>query len=60
MAKAHGEPDRAIVKVMAGNSARILEWLHDAHGLNFSVLADFRYPSRSACRMHGLASRLGR
>ena len=60
MAKAHDEPDRAIVEVMAGNAARILEWLRDAHGLDFSVLADFRYPGHSASRMHGLASRSGR
>ncbi len=60
MAKAKGEPDPALVAVLAGGCGRVLEWLSAAHGLDFSVLADFRYPGHSACRMHGLPSRSGR
>src|SRR5262249_10494998 len=33
--------------------------LCDAHGLEFSVITDFRYPGHSALRMHGLPSRSG-
>ncbi len=60
MQKAHGEPDRAIVDLVAERAGRVLEWLADAHGLDFSVISDFRYPGHSAYRMHGLASRAGR
>ena len=59
MAKAHGEPDPAIVTALAEQSAPVLEWLADAHGLVFSVITDFTYPGHSANRMHGLPSRSG-
>ena len=59
-AKAHGEPDPAIVDLAARHSAAVLHWLADAHGLDFSVLDSFRYPGHHACRMHGLPSRSGR
>lgn len=59
-AKAHDQPDPAIVQAVAGQAAPVLHWLADAHGLPFSVIADFRYPGHSACRMHGLPSRSGR
>ena len=60
MAKAHGEPDAAIVALVARHSGTVLEWLADGYGLPFSVLDDFRYPGHRACRMHGLPSRSGR
>lgn len=59
MAKAHDEPDPALVARLAGAVGPALEWLSDRHGLPFSVITDFRYPGHSANRMHGLPSRSG-
>ncbi|MBE9605518.1 FAD-dependent oxidoreductase [Acetobacteraceae bacterium H6797] len=59
MAKASNEPDAAMVSAIAGRIGGVLEWLADKHGLDFSVITDFRYPGHSACRMHGLPSRSG-
>ena len=60
MAKAKGEPDPSLVALLSRHCGKVIEWLADAHGLDFSVLADFRYPGHGACRMHGLPSRSGR
>ena len=59
MSKAHGEPDPDIVSFAAASVGPVLEWLADAHGLDFSVVDDFTYPGHSARRMHGLPSRSG-
>ncbi len=59
MAKAHDEPDTAIVAALTERAAPTLEWLADAHALPFSVLDDFTYPGHSARRMHGLPTRSG-
>ncbi|WBV44502.1 FAD-dependent oxidoreductase [Pseudoroseomonas cervicalis] len=59
LAKAGGEPDPALVEALAARIGPVLEWLADRHGLDFSVITDFRYPGHSACRMHGLPSRSG-
>lgn len=59
MAKAHDEPDPAIVTALTTRAGPVLEWLADAHGLAFSVLDDFTYPGHSARRMHGLPTRSG-
>ncbi len=57
--KAKGEPDPALVKLVAGAVGPALEWLSDRYGLPFSVIDDFSYPGHSARRMHGLPSRSG-
>jgi fumarate reductase flavoprotein subunit len=59
LAKADGEPDAQAVATVTATVGPALEWLADAHGLPFSVIADFRYPGHSAFRMHGLPSRSG-
>lgn len=59
MAKAGQEPDPALVDLVTREIGPALEWLADRHGLDFSVITDFRYPGHSACRMHGLPSRSG-
>ncbi|MBC9175733.1 FAD-dependent oxidoreductase [Pseudoroseomonas ludipueritiae] len=59
MAKAGQEPDPALVELVTREIGPALEWLADRHGLDFSVITDFRYPGHSACRMHGLPSRSG-
>lgn len=57
--KAHREPDRAAVATVANAIGPVLEWLTDAHGLEFSLITNFSYPGHSAYRMHGLPSRSG-
>ena len=59
MAKAHDEPDPALVAALTRRIGPVLEWLADAHGLTFSVIQDFNYPGHSAHRMHGLPTRAG-
>lgn len=59
MAKAHNEPDPALVACLTARCGTVLEWLADAHGLPFSVIEDFNYPGHSAHRMHGLPTRSG-
>lgn len=59
MRKAKGEPDPALVALLAGEVGPALEWLGDRYGLPFSVIDDFSYPGHSARRMHGLPSRSG-
>ncbi len=59
MAKAHGEPDSALVATVTEAVGPALEWLGTAHGLPFSVVDNFRYPGHAAYRMHGLPSRSG-
>ncbi|RDI54876.1 FAD-dependent oxidoreductase [Microvirga subterranea] len=59
VAKASGEPDPDLVRMVAEAVGPTIEWLADRHGLPFSVIEDFRYPGHSVCRMHGLPSRSG-
>lgn len=59
VAKAKGEPDPDLVRLVTREVGPVLEWLADAHGLPFSVITDFRYPGHSADRMHGLPTRSG-
>jgi fumarate reductase flavoprotein subunit len=57
--KAKGENEQALVDALADQSAEVIEWLADSHGLPFSVVTDFDYPGHSRRRMHGLPSRAG-
>jgi fumarate reductase flavoprotein subunit len=59
MAKAAHAPDPALVALVSETIGPTVDWLHDRHGLAFSVITDFRYPGHSADRMHGLPSRSG-
>ena len=59
MHKAHDAPDPAVVQRVTSEIGPALEWLHEAHGLAFSLITDFRYPGHSSRRMHGLPSRSG-
>lgn len=59
LAKAHDEPEAAIVARVTQEVAPALEWLAQTHGLPFSVITDFSYPGHSARRMHGLPNRSG-
>ena len=57
--KAHGQADPALVALVARAAAPTIDWLAEAHGLDFSVVHDFDYPGHSNRRMHGLPSRSG-
>lgn len=58
-AKAGGENDPDLVALLAGHAGGVIDWLSEAHGLPFSVVADFDYPGHSRRRMHGLPTRSG-
>ena len=58
-AKAHGEADEGLVRLVARQAGPAVEWLADRYGLRFSVVRDFDYPGHRARRMHGLATRSG-
>jgi len=57
--KAHHEPARDQVNLLASTIGPAIEWLGDKHGLPFSVIDNFSYPGHSAMRMHGLPTRSG-
>ncbi|MGY2049625.1 FAD-dependent oxidoreductase [Methylobacterium sp. JK268] len=59
MAKARNEPDPGLVRLLTRTIGPALEWLADRHGLDLSVITDFRYPGHGVHRMHGLPSRSG-
>ncbi|ACA16406.1 fumarate reductase/succinate dehydrogenase flavoprotein domain protein [Methylobacterium sp. 4-46] len=59
MAKAGSEPDPGLVRLLTRTIGPALEWLADRHGLDLSVITDFRYPGHRVHRMHGLPSRSG-
>ena len=58
-AKAKGENDPALVDLLAGGAAEVIDWLMTVHDLPFSVVDDFDYPGHSRRRMHGLPTRSG-
>ncbi len=59
MAKSGGAADPVLVAAVTAGAGPALEWLHERHGLDFSLITDFRYPGHSALRMHGLPTRSG-
>ncbi len=55
---AHGaDPD--VLRAVAEEISPALEWLADAHGLEWLVLNDFLYPGHSFHRMHAVPERTG-
>ncbi len=58
-AKAKGENDPALVDLLAGTAAEVIDWLSETHALPFSVVQDFDYPGHTRRRMHGLPTRAG-
>lgn len=59
MAKNHGRADPEEVALIAREAGPALEWLADAHGLQFDLVEGFRYPGHSRLRMHGTPRRAG-
>ncbi|WP_422040876.1 FAD-dependent oxidoreductase [Roseibium sp.] len=58
-AKAGNENEQALVDRLAVNSAPVIDWLTETHGLPFTVITNFDYPGHSRRRMHGLPTRSG-
>ncbi len=57
--KAKGDADPVIVETVTGSAGPCLEWLADAHGLEWIVLDDFLYPGHSRHRMHAVPEKTG-
>jgi fumarate reductase flavoprotein subunit len=59
LAKAHGECDRELARVVAYGSAATIEWLVERYQLPLSCVLDFQYPGHSRPHMHASPSRFG-
>jgi len=59
MAKTHGEADERLARALTQVSARLVEWLVDAVGLDLDLVTDFHYPGHSVDRCHTLDGRHG-
>ena len=57
--KAANQNEQSLVDRLAANSASVIDWLTETHGLPFSVITNFDYPGHSRRRMHGLPTRSG-
>jgi fumarate reductase flavoprotein subunit len=57
--KAAGGADPVVVRAVTKRIGPALEWLADAHGLEWHVLDDFLYPGHSRHRMHAVPERTG-
>jgi fumarate reductase flavoprotein subunit len=57
--KAAQGADPAIVQVVTEQIGPALEWLADAHGLEWYVLGDFLYPGHARHRMHAVPEKTG-
>ena len=57
--KAAGGADPTIVKTVTEQIGPALEWLADAHGLEWLVLDDFLYPGHTKHRMHAVPEKTG-
>ena len=53
------EADPVIVKTLTENSARVVEWLADVHGVPFELVEGFLYPGHRKMRMHATPRRTG-
>jgi len=57
--KTHGRVDPGFANTVASASGPAIEWLADAHGLEWIVLDDFLYPGHSRHRMHAVPEKTG-
>ena len=58
-AKARNQADPDLVKQVTEESGPVLEWLADAHGLEWVVLDGFLYPGHRRHRMHTVPEKTG-
>ncbi|WP_417418932.1 FAD-dependent oxidoreductase [Hoeflea sp.] len=59
LAKSKGKSDAALARLASVSIGPALEWLADAHGLEWIVLDDFLYPGHSRHRMHAVPEKTG-
>jgi fumarate reductase flavoprotein subunit len=59
MAKSKGRAVHHLAELAARNIGPALEWLAEAHGIEWSVLTDFLYPGHSRHRMHAVVEKTG-
>lgn len=59
LAKAKGRTDAALVRRLAAESARTVDWLTERHGVALTLVEGFVYPGHSVLRMHGMPNRSG-
>ncbi|WP_340162296.1 FAD-dependent oxidoreductase [uncultured Hoeflea sp.] len=59
MAKSKGKSAASLTKLATETIGPALEWLTDAHGLEWIVLDDFLYPGHSRHRMHAVPEKTG-
>ncbi len=57
--KAANGADPEVVRIVTEQIGPALEWLADAHGLEWQVLDDFLYPGHSRHRMHAVPEKTG-
>ena len=57
--KNHHQSDSVVTRAVCAASGPTLEWLADAHGIEFHVLEGFLYPGHSVARMHAVAEKTG-
>ena len=57
--KNHHGSDPVVTRAVCAASGPALEWLADAHGIEFHVLEGFLYPGHSVARMHAVAEKTG-
>ncbi|MBD1548107.1 FAD-dependent oxidoreductase [Roseibium aggregatum] len=59
LAKSKGKSDKHLARLASRTIGPALEWLADAHGLDWIVLDDFLYPGHSRHRMHAVPEKTG-
>ncbi|MEI2384830.1 FAD-dependent oxidoreductase [Breoghania sp. JC706] len=59
MAKSKGQSEAGLAGLAAKTIGPALEWLVDAHGLEWIVLDDFLYPGHTRHRMHAVPEKTG-
>ena len=56
LAKAHGECDHAIARLIAEEARNTVEWLVERHQVPLSCVLNFQYPGHSRPHMHAAKS----
>ncbi|AXV17472.1 3-ketosteroid dehydrogenase (plasmid) [Neorhizobium sp. SOG26] len=59
VAKTHDHTPHDQALVLARNAGPMIDWLMDAHNIEFELVTGFLYPGHSRLRMHGPKSRTG-
>lgn len=59
VAKTHDRTPHDMALVAARTAGQMIDWLTEAHGIEFELVTGFLYPGHSRLRMHGPKSRTG-